>query len=64
MSGVPGTSKKQPYAGPMYSEGTPQQDSKSNMGKVHGPVDMKGAVPDILDYVVDEDKAGGRAKTK
>jgi len=64
MPGVPGSSKKQPYAGPMYSDGTKEQDSKKNMGPVHGPVDMKGAVPDILDYVVDEDKAGGQARTK
>ena len=64
MAGVPGTSKKAPLASPMYSGGTAQQDSKNNMGSVHGPVDMKGKVPDILDYVADEDKSGGRLTTK
>jgi hypothetical protein len=64
MAGVPGSSKQKPYAGPMYSEGTKEMDSQKNVGPVHGPVGIGGSVPDVLDYVHDEDKSGGKLRTK
>lgn len=50
MGGVPGSSKKKPYAGPQYSNGTKEMDSHKNVGAVDGP---KGGmdVPDPLNYV-------------
>lgn len=52
MGGVPGSTKSKPYAGPQYSKGTKEMDSKENMGPVEGP---KGGgdfvVPDPLGYV-------------
>ena len=55
MAGVPGSSKAKPYAGPLYSGGTKEQDSHNNVGSVHGP---KGGVssPDPLGYGVHKSK--------
>ena len=49
MPGVPGSTKGSPYAGPMYSGGTKDQDSKNNVGSVAGPKGGK-ATPDPLGY--------------
>ena len=39
------TDKKNPYLGPLYSSGTPDQDSKENVGNVEGPLGGK-SIPD------------------
>ena len=53
-AGVPGSSKDKPYAGPLYSEGTKEMDSKKNMGPVHGPAGGGDvSVPDPMDYMKD-----------
>ena len=57
MPGVPGTSKKNPLASPMYSGGTSQQDSKDNMGRPDGPKSGK-SVPDPIGYNVNKNKGG------
>jgi len=57
MSGVPGTSKRDPLASPLYSSGTKDQDSKSNMGSVHGPKGGK-SIPDPIGYEVNKNKGG------
>ena len=51
MPGVPGTSKSNPLASPMYSGGTKDQDSKNNVGSVAGPKGGKSS-PDPLGYGV------------
>lgn len=55
MGGVPGASRKNPLASPLYSGGTTEQDSKNNMGSVAGP---KGGmtVPDPIGYGVNKNK--------
>lgn len=55
MPGVPGTSKKNPLASPLYSGGTSEQDSKNNQGSVSGPTGHKGT-PDPLGYLNKKDK--------
>lgn len=58
MAGVPGSSKSSPYAGPVFSAGTKDQDSKNNQGAVAGP---KGGmkIPDPFGY-----KSGSAKKGK
>lgn len=54
MGGVPGSTKSKPYAGPVYSKGTKEMDSKENMGPVEGPK-SEMSVPDPLGYVKERD---------
>lgn len=51
MGGVPGSTKQKPYAGPVYSDGTKEMDSKENQGPVHGPKSSDAQAPDPLGYV-------------
>lgn len=44
-----GASKSNPLLTPMYSSGTPDQDSKNNVGNVEGPTGGKSA-PDTIGY--------------
>lgn len=55
MPGVPGTSKAKPYAGPLYSKGTKEMDSKENMGPPEGPDGNDAKAPDPLGYGVRKD---------
>lgn len=55
MGGVPGSSKAKPYAGPLYSKGTKEMDSKENMGPVDGPTSADLNPPDPLGYVREKD---------
>lgn len=54
-AGVPGSSKQKPYAGPLYSSGTKESDSKENMGPVEGPTSADLTPPDPLGYVSGKD---------
>lgn len=44
-----GASKSNPLLTPMYSSGTPDQDSKNNVGNVEGPTGGK-SVPESIGY--------------
>lgn len=55
MAGVPGSTKAKPYAGPLYSKGTKEMDSKENMGPVEGPTAGDAKAPDPLGYGVHKD---------
>ena len=55
MGGVPGSTKAKPYAGPLYSKGTKEQDSKENMGPPAGPTSADAKAPDPLGYGVHKD---------
>ena len=57
MGGVPGATKKNPYAGPVYSSGTKEMDAKNNQGSVAGP---KGGMssPDPMNLKINKNKGG------
>lgn len=59
MPGVPGSTKSNPYAGPMYSPGTKEMDTKDTVGKVHGPKTSL-PVPDPMGYRPGQSAGSGK----
>ena len=53
--GEAGASKNNPLISPMYTSGTPDMDSKENVGAVEGPTGGK-SIPDSTGFAGDPTK--------